>query len=145
MVYEATDIVMSYGHVVIHDGGSTGVDADEVVDLVGGNGAGKSTLVKVLSGAIAREPGQVEIEGAPSRWASPHDGLEPGTGTRCQDSGLALDLSIAANSFLGRERRVTGPGRLFNVLTEREVISDAREGFAMLGEPLVPTITGLDA
>ncbi len=38
-----------------------------------------------------------------------------------------------------------GPGRLLNVLAERGVNLDSREGFTMLGEPLVPTITGLDA
>ncbi len=38
-----------------------------------------------------------------------------------------------------------GSGRLLNVLAERGVTLDIREGFTMLGVPLVPTMIGLDA
>ncbi|GMA50651.1 hypothetical protein GCM10025857_20080 [Alicyclobacillus contaminans] len=48
--------------------------------MVGANGAGKSTVVKILSGSIAKDAGQMEFEGKaveitsqrmPKPWASP--------------------------------------------------------------------------
>jgi len=70
---EARDLVKNYGHVRALDGASFTVYPGEVVALIGDNGAGKSTLVKVLSGAIRPDSGEVRISGQPVHLSSPLD------------------------------------------------------------------------
>ncbi|WP_382309406.1 ATP-binding cassette domain-containing protein [Herbiconiux sp. UC225_62] len=103
VLYEARHISKNYGNVVALDDVSLTVRAGEVIGLVGDNGAGKSTLVKALSGAHQPDAGELLLDGEERRWRSPHDALEAGIETLYQDSGLAPNLSISANMFLGRE------------------------------------------
>jgi ribose transport system ATP-binding protein len=72
----------------------------EIHALVGENGAGKSTLMKVLSGAYDCDEGEIFIDGAPVRIATPRRGKELGVGIVYQDFELAEDLSIAENIFM---------------------------------------------
>ncbi len=74
----------------------------EIHALVGENGAGKSTLMKILSGAYARDEGDIRIDGRPVRIASPRAGKELGIGTVYQEFELANDLTIAENIFMDR-------------------------------------------
>ncbi len=109
-LYEVRNISKKYGSVVALDNVSLQIHAGEVIGLVGDNGAGKSTLVKALSGAHQPTSGEMYLEGELRSWKSPHDALEAGIETLYQDSGLAPDLSVSANVFLGRE--ITSPGIL---------------------------------
>lgn len=103
-----TGVTKSYGAVKALEDISLEVGVGEVVGLVGDNGAGKSTTVKIISGAISPDGGQIEFEGSPRHWASPRDAQLAGIETLYQDMGLAPDLSVAANVFLGREVRRGG-------------------------------------
>ena len=62
----------------------SGVDLEvrggEVLALVGENGAGKSTLMKVLSGALVPDAGEMQLDGEPYRPQSPADGRRAGRG-----------------------------------------------------------------
>lgn len=107
-LYEARNVSKSYGSVLALEDVSIGVRAGEILGLVGDNGAGKSTLVKVLSGAHQPDHGTVVLDGVEHAWRSPHDALAAGVETLYQDSGLAPNLSIGANVFLGREITVGG-------------------------------------
>ncbi|GAB3600506.1 ATP-binding cassette domain-containing protein [Microbacterium tumbae] len=102
-LYEARGVSKRYGNVVALDDVDFSLRAGEVVGLVGDNGAGKSTFVKVLSGAHLPDGGELLLDGEVRRWKSPHDALLAGIETLYQDSGLAPNLSISANMFLGRE------------------------------------------
>ncbi|GAA1547138.1 simple sugar transport system ATP-binding protein [Microbacterium ginsengiterrae] len=103
-LYSVTNISKNYGSVVALQDVSFSVKAGEVVGLVGDNGAGKSTLVKVLSGAHMPDSGEIVLDGEQRSWRSPHEALQAGVETLYQDSGLAPDLTVSANVFLGRER-----------------------------------------
>ncbi len=76
----------------------------EVVGLVGHNGAGKSTLVKLLSGALVADSGEIRVDGAAVRIRNPRDARRLGIEALYQDLALADNLGAAANVFLGRER-----------------------------------------
>jgi len=110
-----------------------GVDVDvlpgEVHALVGENGAGKSTLVRVLSGALQPDAGDMLLDGAPYRPAGPLDGVRHGVAMVYQELSLAPHLGAAANILLGREETRGG-------LLRRGVMrSRARAALAALGHP----------
>jgi len=76
----------------------------EVLGLVGDNGAGKSTFIKIVSGVLQPDRGQLYFEGAPVRIKSPKEARELGIETVYQDLALANNLKVYENVFLGRER-----------------------------------------
>jgi ABC-type sugar transport system ATPase subunit len=77
----------------------------ELHALCGENGAGKSTLMKVLSGVITEYDGDIILRGAPARFESTRDAEAAGVSIIHQELNLVDELSVAANVFLGRERR----------------------------------------
>jgi len=85
----------------------SGVDLEvrggEVHALVGENGAGKSTLMKVLSGALVPDVGEMQLDGQPYRPQTPADGRAAGVAMIYQELSLAPDLSVAENISLGVE------------------------------------------
>ena len=127
---EARDLVKNYGHVRALDGASFTVYPGEVVALIGDNGAGKSTLVKVLSGAIRPDSGEVRISGQPVHLSSPLDAREHGIETVYQDLALAPDLDAAANLHLGRELYLIP---FLRVLNRAQMRRQAVTAFAELG------------
>ena len=88
--------------------GATRVDLDlaggEIHALVGENGAGKSTVIKILSGAIAPDEGEVLRDGARVPAADPLAARDLGISTVHQEFTLVRDLSVVDNVYLGRER-----------------------------------------
>ncbi|MEX0612519.1 MAG: ATP-binding cassette domain-containing protein, partial [Pirellulales bacterium] len=75
----------------------------EVLALVGENGAGKSTLMKVLSGAIAPDEGQMWLDGELFRPRNPLDARQRGIAMIYQELSLAPHLSVMENILLGIE------------------------------------------
>ena len=132
-LYEVRNISKKYGNVVALDDVSLQVMPGEVVGLVGDNGAGKSTLVKVLSGAHSPDSGEIVLDGEVRTWKSPHDALAAGIETLYQDSGLAPDLTVAANVFLGREIKAKGILGKLGFLSERAMDMRAREELLRVG------------
>lgn len=61
----ARDVAKSYGPTRALRRFTIDVTPGEVHALVGENGAGKSTLVKILSGAVALDAGEITLQGRP--------------------------------------------------------------------------------
>jgi len=99
-----------FGAVVALEDLTLGLEAGEIVALVGDNGAGKSTVVKCLGGVHAPTFGRIVLEGRPVRFASPLDAREEGIEAVLQDLALATGQPVYMNVFLGREL-VKGPLR----------------------------------
>ena len=71
--------------------------------LMGENGAGKSTLMRVLSGAILKDSGEIFINGNEVHIASPHDSKACGVAMIYQELNLVPQMSVEANIDLGDE------------------------------------------
>ncbi len=76
---------------------------NEVLALVGDNGAGKSTLVKVASGSLQPEEGEIFLLGEKIKFNGPGQAAEMGIAMLYQDLALVDCRDVAANLFLGRE------------------------------------------
>ena len=60
---EVSGIRKTYGATVALDGASLRVASGTVHALLGENGAGKSTMVKILSGLVQPDSGEISISG----------------------------------------------------------------------------------
>jgi len=80
-------------------------DRGEVHALTGANGAGKSTLMNLLAGVHAPSAGEILIDGAPVRFASPAEARAAGVAAVYQELAVLPELSVAENIWLGREPR----------------------------------------
>jgi ribose transport system ATP-binding protein len=100
----------------------------EVHGLVGKNGAGKSTFMKILSGAQPPDSGQIIVGGRAFKALNPAEGRAAGIAIVYQNPELHLDLTVAANIFLGAE-----PRKAFGIIDEKAMAQQARELLARLG------------
>ena len=75
------------------------VRAGEVHVLVGENGAGKSTLMKILSGAVTADAGDVLLNGARVELGDPRRARRLGISTIYQELSLVPQLSVAENIY----------------------------------------------
>jgi ABC-type sugar transport system ATPase subunit len=124
---EVRDATKSYGAVRALDGVSLGLDAGEVLALLGDNGAGKSTLIKAIGGVHQLDAGEILVDGRPVALRTPVDARGLGIETLHQDLALFDNLSALANFFIGREpRRPRRLGRLA-LLDERAMAREWEE------------------
>ena len=104
------NVAKQYPGVVALDKIDFSLEKGEVRALLGKNGAGKSTLVKILSGAVRPDSGEIRIDGKPVTIQSPHDAFQQGICTVYQEMSLVPGLTVAENITLGRwpRQRVLG-------------------------------------
>jgi len=76
--------------------------AGEVHAIVGENGAGKSTLVKILSGAVRRDAGQILLDDRLVEIDSPFRAHQLGIRAVYQEFSLVPHLSITENILMGQ-------------------------------------------
>jgi fructose transport system ATP-binding protein len=132
-ILQARGIVKRFGHVTALSGADFDLYAGEVLAVIGDNGAGKSTLIKVLSGALHPDEGEILLGGEPVHFRSPLDARRAGIETVYQDLAVAPALDIAANLFLGRELRRGGAfGSVFRMLDKRAMRQEAARALSEL-------------
>jgi D-xylose transport system ATP-binding protein len=109
-IVEMEGIIRLFGGVHALEGVSVHLHAGEVVGIIGHNGAGKSTLMKILSGALRPDGGEIRVSGKPVEIGSPIESHRLGIEMIFQDLALLDNLTAIENFFLGREltRRVLG-------------------------------------
>lgn len=99
------DIHKRFGPIRANDGVSLTVEAGTIHGLLGENGAGKSTLMKILSGFISADSGEVVLDGTRLDLSSPRDAIRAGIGMLHQDPLVFLPFTVLDNFLLG------SPGR----------------------------------
>src|SRR5580700_8133222 len=102
-IYEVRGVSKRYGNVQALSNLNFHIGAGEVVGLLGDNGAGKSTLIKMMSGIVRPDDGEVLVDGARAVVSSRRDSEHIGIETIYQDTALVDTMSIVRNIFMGRE------------------------------------------
>jgi D-xylose transport system ATP-binding protein len=100
---EMRDMQKAFGGIRAVDHVTIDLYPGEVVGVLGHNGAGKSVLMKLLSGALPRDAGQIFIDGKEAIINNPRDARNYQIETIYQYLALADNLDAASNLFLGRE------------------------------------------
>ena len=101
MTLALRELRKSYGSAEVLHGVSLEAAFGQVVAIVGANGAGKSTLIKILSGAVPKDSGSLELNGQPLDLKGPRDAIRQGICTVYQELSLAPELSVAENLLMG--------------------------------------------
>ena len=98
------NITKSYPGVIALDNFSIDFLPGETHAIVGENGAGKSTLIKVISGAIKPDRGEIQIDESRYDAMYPLMARQLGIEVIYQEFNLVGTLSVAENIFLGRNK-----------------------------------------
>ncbi|MGD0743269.1 MAG: ATP-binding cassette domain-containing protein [Acidimicrobiales bacterium] len=132
-VLEARRISKAFGHVQALSEVDLDLLPGEVLGLVGDNGAGKSTLIKILSGVLQPDSGEIVVNGQRAHLHSPVAARSLGIETVYQELAVVPMLDVAENLFLGREVRLGGRfGHLLPIINRRAMQRQAREQFNSL-------------
>lgn len=102
-VLEVRDVSKSFGAVRALSGVTLGIDAGEVLGLLGDNGAGKSTLVRCIGGIHRIDGGAICVDGTELGELTPERALELGIEIVHQHLSLVEQFDVAQNMFLNRE------------------------------------------
>ena len=138
MHLELVSIHKYFGPVHANDNVSLVVESGTIHGLLGENGAGKSTLMKVLSGFIHKDAGEILLDGRAVEFRTPAEAIRGGVGMLHQDPLDFPPLSVLDNFLLGRED---------SFLQNRALgLSELRKysqqfGFALDPDALVSTLT----
>ncbi|HET6469151.1 MAG TPA: sugar ABC transporter ATP-binding protein [Geminicoccaceae bacterium] len=95
--------------------------------VLGENGAGKSTLIKIVSGVVRPDEGEMRLEGNPVAFPDPIAANRAGIVCIFQELSLMPDLSVADN--IG----IANPPRRFGLIDRRAQRRRAEELLARVG------------
>ena len=123
MTLELREVRKRFGSVVANDGISLSIEAGEIHGLLGENGAGKSTLVRILSGFLTMDAGEIALGGRRLNFRSPRDAIQAGIGILHQEPLVFLPFSSVDNMLAGapggvRLRRTEARAALLDLGTQ---------------------------
>jgi simple sugar transport system ATP-binding protein len=127
---ELRDIHKHFGAVRANDGISLSLADGELHGLLGENGAGKSTLMRVLSGFLSPDSGEVLVDGDVVGLRSPADALDAGIGMLHQDPLVLLPFSVLDNFLMG-----LGGSLRLNRRAGRKALAEASERYGFHFDP----------
>src|SRR5262245_12208982 len=95
VLLRATNISKSYAGVQALKSAAFELRSGEVHALIGENGAGKSTLIKIMTGAVAADAGEIELNGQSLTHNSPRLAKSLGVAAIYQQPALFPELTVA--------------------------------------------------
>lgn len=96
-----TGLRKAFAGTEVVKGVSLDLRAGEILALCGHNGAGKSTVIKMLSGQLQPDAGEIAIDGEAVRLRSRRHAQRAGIALVDQELSVVPDLTIAENLALG--------------------------------------------
>jgi ribose transport system ATP-binding protein len=130
---EVQDLQKAYGGVPVLRGVSFALHPGRLVALAGENGAGKSTLMKIATGQVRPDAGQVLVDGQVLAHPDPLHVRKLGVSIVPQELAPYPDLTVYENLFVGREKRTPA-----GTLNRRGMIAEAREMLAVFDVDVDP-------
>ncbi|HBN74695.1 MAG TPA: sugar ABC transporter [Planctomycetaceae bacterium] len=121
-ILSMSGITKRFGATIALDDVAIDVQPGQVLALIGENGAGKSTLMRILSGSIKPDSGQMSLEQQAYEPADPHSARLAGVSMIYQELTIAPDLSLEDNLMLGCESSRFG---LLDRKAQRERMQEA--------------------
>ena len=109
-VMEMRGVSKRFGEIQALDDVSLALIPGEIHALLGENGAGKSTLIKVMTGVVQPDIGDIYIDGQKVHIANAFDAQTYAVGAIYQEPMVFPDLTVAENIFIGHRDR----GRIVN-------------------------------
>jgi rhamnose transport system ATP-binding protein len=103
VLLHAINITKSYAGVHALKDASLELRAGEVHALIGENGAGKSTLIKIITGAVTPDSGEIRLAGQAVRDNAPRRARSLGIAAIYQQPALFPELTVAENIAFGLE------------------------------------------
>jgi ABC-type uncharacterized transport system ATPase subunit len=103
MKVELKDIHKTFGAVHANVGIDLAIPAGTIQGILGENGAGKSTLMKILSGFILADRGEILLDGTPVTIHSPANAIQYGIGMLHQDPLDFPPMQVIDNFILGHK------------------------------------------
>lgn len=121
-------VTKAYGPTVALDDLSVIVRSGTVHALLGENGAGKSTFVKLLSGLVMPDTGDVSVFGESVRLANPGAAHRLGIQTAFQEMTLLRNLTVLDNMLIPK-----APVAVSGIIRRSKARADVSRHFAELG------------
>lgn len=121
-------ISKAYGATVALDNVNLTIGQGTVHALLGENGAGKSTLVKLLSGLVAPDAGQLHVFGEEVTLSSPLAAQRRGIQTAFQEMTLLHNLTVLDNMLLP-----IPPTGMSGMIRRAQIRRDVLEHFEAIG------------
>ena len=102
-VLHLKDINKSFEKTTLLENINLSFYSGQICSILGENGAGKTTLIKILSGLIQPDSGEIFIDGKKICIKTPALAQKAGIHFIFQESSLVPFLTVEQNVFLGRE------------------------------------------
>jgi ABC-type branched-subunit amino acid transport system ATPase component len=103
-------VVAGYDEIEVLRGVTVGVDAGEIVSIIGANGAGKSTLLRTVFGMVRPRAGTIRLEGRDIAGRPSVEILKAGIGYvpqgRCNFPAMSVAENLEMGAYLRRDVRV---------------------------------------
>lgn len=115
---------------------SLNLNSGEVHAIIGENGSGKSTVVKIISGLLKPDFGEILINGNPVTADSVHAAKMLGIHCVWQDINLYPNLTVAENIYIDH---VNVEKKLFKKINKYQMYHDCSVVFKELGIDIDPT------
>ncbi len=123
----------AYGASKALDDVSFDVFQGRVHALVGENGAGKSTLVKIITGIVEADSGQILLASNVVRFRTPIEARRAGIAAVYQDPKLFPHLDVAENIYMG-----TYPKSVAGTVDRKSIYSSAAAALQKFGVDIDP-------
>jgi fructose transport system ATP-binding protein len=134
IIIQAEGITKHFGGICALDHVDLELINGEILGLVGDNGAGKSTLIKIISGVLPKDSGEIYFEGKEVDIKSPKDAKNLGIETVYQDLALVNTLNVPANIFLSREVIYDNIlGKVFRFMNHKKMYKESEQLIKKLG------------
>jgi branched-chain amino acid transport system permease protein len=127
-ILRADGLRKAFGGVVAVDGISLELFPGEATALVGPNGSGKTTALRVISGAVAPDAGEVTLAGRDLSDAGPPERVRLGIARTLQTVTTFPELTALENVLVGRSVRRRYGGGIRTALATPNARDEAAAG-----------------